>query len=290
MLNAAPERFCSLFSRFQPIFLISRSISHVHTHPFFVAHNDELVDSFDAFFQRCFTLQQARQLHSQLVLTTAHRLPFLAARLIAVYARFGFLSDARKVFDAIPVEGLHHLLLWNSIIRANVSHGYHEHALELYVEMRRIFKRMELEGLRPNSVTWTSLLSSHARCRLYDETLDLFKVMRTRRIEISAEALAVVLSVCADMAEVDCGKEIHGYVVKGGYEDYLFVKNALIGTYGNLVHLGLDEVYAILEELALHMANENYKLDSCFSQEFVYDQSEFLLQTESQEARYYIMP
>ncbi|XP_027343506.1 putative pentatricopeptide repeat-containing protein At1g17630 [Abrus precatorius] len=341
MLNAASERFLSLFSRFQPFFLLSssnsnltRSISHVHTsptHSFFATHN-ELLDSFDALLQRCFTLQQARQLHSQLVLTTAHRSPFLAARLIAVYSRFGFVSYARKVFDAIPVDGLQHYLLWNSIIRAHVSHGYFEYALQLYVEMRklgflpdgftlplitracsylrsfslcrivhchalqmgfrnhlhvvnellgmygkfgrmgdacqlfdgmvvrslvswntmvsgyafnhdsfgasRIFKRMEFEGLQPNSVTWTSLLSSHARCGFCDETLELFKVMRTRGIEISAEALAVVLSVCADMARVDWGKEIHGYVIKGGHEDYLFVRNALIGAYGKHEHMG----------------------------------------------------
>ncbi|KAL2332276.1 hypothetical protein Fmac_019857 [Flemingia macrophylla] len=320
MLNG----FRFLPSPFQPIFLITRSISHVH--------DDRFLDSFDAFFQRCFTFQQARQLHSQLVLTTAHRVPFLAARLIAIYARFGFLSDARKVFDAIPTEGLHHLLLWNSIIRANVSHGYHEDALELYAEMRklgflpdgfslplviracsslggvdlcrivhchalqmgfrdhlhvvnelvgmygklgrmedarqlfdgmfvrsvvswntmvsayafncdslgasRVFKQMESKGLQPNSVTWTSLLSSHARCGLYDETLEFFKRMKTRGVETSAEAVAVVLSVCADMAEVEWGKEIHGFVVKGGYEDYLFVKNALIGAYGKHQPMG----------------------------------------------------
>ncbi|KAK7325115.1 hypothetical protein VNO77_29202 [Canavalia gladiata] len=325
MLNAAsPERLLSLSSRFQPIFLIfSRSFCHVH---------NDLVDSLDALLQRCFTLQQVRQLHSQLVVTTAHRSPFLAARLIAIYSRFGFVSDAQKVFDAVPIEGLQHILSWNSIIRANVSHGYYEYALQLYVEMlklgflpdgftlpliirassclatstlcrilhshalqlgfrnhlhvvnellgmygklgrmgdacqlfdgmvvrslvswntmvsgyafnhdalgaSRIFKRMELEGLQPNSVTWTSLLSSHARGGLYDETLELFKVMRTRRIEISAEALAVVLSVCADMTQVDWGREIHGCVIKGGYEDYLFVRNALIGTYGKHQQLG----------------------------------------------------
>ena len=235
------------------------------------------------------------------------------------------------MFHLVPFEGLQHLLLWNSIIRANVSHGCYEYGVQLYVQMRklgfwpdgftlplviracsyvggyglckvvhchalqmgfrnhlhvvnelvgmygklgrmddachlfdgmlvrslvswntmvsgyalncdslgasRIFKRMELEGLWPNSVTWTSLLSSHARCGLYDETLELFKLMRTKGVEISAESLAVVLSVCADMAQVDRGSEIHGYVVKGGYEDYLFVKNALIGTYGKHEHL-----------------------------------------------------
>lgn len=259
------------------------------------------------------------------------------------------------MFDAIPIEGLHHLLLWNSIIRANVSHAYHEHALQLYVEMRKlgflpdgftlpliiracsnlggadlcrvvhchalqmgfrnhlhivnelvgmygklgrmkdarqlfdgmfvrsvvswntmvsgyafncdslgasgVFKRMELEGLQPNSVTWTSLLSSHARCGLYDETLETFKRMRKRRVEISAEAVAVVLSVCADMAEVDWGKEIHGFVVKGGYEDYLFVKNALIGTYGKHRHLG-DAHKVFLEIKNKNMVSWNALISS----------------------------
>ncbi|KAJ1403611.1 TMEM70 family [Sesbania bispinosa] len=398
MLNAASKRLFSLSSHFQPIFLISSANPRL-AQSISLSCNDEFLDSFDALLQRCLALHQVRQLHSQLVLTAAHHSAFLAARLITVYARFGFVSDARKVFDAIPVEGLQHLL-WNSIIRANVSHGYYDYAVELYIEMRklgflpdgftlpliiracsylgssslcrivhchalqmgfrnhlhvvnelvgmygklgrmedacqlfegmvvrslvtwntmvsgysfnrdslgasRIFKRMELEGLQPNSVTWTSLLSSHSRCGLYDETLELFKLMRTRGIEISAEALAVVLSICADMAEVNWGIEIHGYVIKGGYEDYLFVKNALIGTYGkhehlrdahkvffdikkknlvswnalisayaesglceeayavfsqleksdagNVIYLGLDEVYVILDELALQMA------------------------------------
>jgi len=56
---------------------------------------------------------------------------------------------------------------------------------------------------------------------------------RTRTIDISAEALVVMLSVCA----TDWGKEIHE-LVKGGYEDYFFVKNALIGTYGKHQNLG----------------------------------------------------
>ncbi|CAL5210650.1 unnamed protein product [Lathyrus oleraceus] len=306
-------------------------------------YNNHLLDFFDSLLlQRCFTLQQARQIHTQLILTTAHHSSFLSARLIATYARFGSIFEARKVFKTTPVESLHNILLWNSIIRANVSHGYYEYAVQLYVQMRkfgflpdgftlpliikscsclgvlslckivhchvlqlgfrshvhvvnelvgmygkvrrmedacqvfdgmvvrsvlswntlvssyafnldsvgasRIFKRMVLEGLKPNYVTWTSLLSSHARCGLYDETMELFKLMRTKGIEISAEAIAVVLSVCADMEGVQRGKEIHGYVIKGGYEDYLFVKNALIGTYGKK-HEHLGDAHKIFSDI-----------------------------------------
>ncbi|XP_045820956.1 putative pentatricopeptide repeat-containing protein At1g17630 [Trifolium pratense] len=308
------------------------SVTHAKLTP--SIFNNHLLDFFDyLLLQRCFTLQQTHQIHTQLILTTAHHSSFLSARLIATYAGFGSISTAWKVFATTPVESLQNILLWNSIIRANVSHGYYQYAFQLYVKMRkfgflpdgftlpliikscscigvvslckivhchvlqlgfrnhlhvvnelvgmygkvrrmedacnvfdgmvvrsvlswntmvssyafnfdsvgafRIFKQMELEGLKPNYVTWTSLLSSHARCGLYDETTEFFKLMRTKGIEVSAEAVAVVLSVCADMDRVQWGKEIHGYVIKGGYEDYLFVKNALIGTYGKKrEHLG----------------------------------------------------
>lgn len=148
--------------------------------------------------------------------------------LVGMYGKLGRMEDACHLFDEMLVRSL---VSWNTMVS---GYAFNRDSLGA----SRIFKRMELEGLQPNSVTWTSLLSSHARCGLRDETIELFKVMRARRIEISAEALAVVLSVCADMAEVDRGKEIHGYVVKGGYEDYLFVKNALIGTYGKHQHVG----------------------------------------------------
>ncbi|KAL1369734.1 hypothetical protein HN51_000103 [Arachis hypogaea] len=330
MLNAVSDCFFSRSSRFHRILLFKPLISFHHFHTC-VTHHYELLGYFDSLIQQSLTLQQARQIHSQIFVTDAHRSPFLASRLISLYSRFGLVSDARKVFSLVPFDELQNLLLWNSIIRANVTYGYYEFAVQLYVAMRklgflpdgftlplviracsnvgatgfcnivhchvlqmgfwnhlhvvnellsmygklgkmeyachlfdrmlvrslvswntmvsgyalscdpvgasRIFKRMELEGLQPNSVTWTSLLSSHARCGFYDKTLKLFKLMRTRGVEISAEGLAVVLSVCADMVDVDRGSEIHGYVVKGGYEDYLFVKNALIGGYGKHEHL-----------------------------------------------------
>jgi pentatricopeptide repeat protein len=274
-----------------------------------------------------------------------YRSAFLAARLVSVYARFGLVIHARKVFDEIPFEGLSNMLLWNSILRASVSNGYYEEGLKLYDKMRKLgvwadgftlplvikacavmgglnlcknvhshvlqmgfqnhlhvvnelvgmygklgrmedarrlfdrmavrsyiswntmvsgyafnydcdgafemFRKMELEGLEPNPVTWTSLLSSHARCGQNEETVELFGVMRMRGIGATAEVLAVVLSVCADMVAVGRGKVIHGYVIKGGFENYLFVKNALIYMYGKCG----DVKYA--QNLFLEMETKN---------------------------------
>ncbi|GMY34591.1 putative pentatricopeptide repeat-containing protein At1g17630, partial [Fagus crenata] len=299
MLHAYSQRFISISSLFHKSYLLfplnlSRSISiHTHkthttkSHQTFVTH-DELREFFDHILQQCNTVQQCKHVHTQVVVTGMYRSAFLAAQLVSVYARFGLVIHARKVFDEIPFEGLSNMLLWNSILRASVSNGYYEEGLKLYDKMRKLgvwadgftlplvikacavmgglnlCKNVHSHVLQmgfqnhlhvvnelPNPVTWTSLLSSHARCGQNEETVELFGVMRMRGIGATAEVLAVVLSVCADMVAVGRGKVIHGYVIKGGFENYLFVKNALIYMYGKCG----DVKYA--QNLFLEMETKN---------------------------------
>ncbi|GFY97162.1 pentatricopeptide repeat (PPR-like) superfamily protein [Actinidia rufa] len=204
------------------------------------AHN-ELLDFFDQFLRRCATNQQCQQLHAQILLTGSYHSAFLTARLVSSYCRFGFLDDARKAFETAPIECFSNLLLWNSILRANLTSGAYAEAIRIYIRMRKLgvgadgftfplviracalfgdsrlcyalnydsygafemFFKMGLEGLEPNAVTWTSLFSSHARCGLYLETLQFYGEMRTKGIDATAEALAVVVSVCADLGALD---------------------------------------------------------------------------------------
>uniref|UniRef100_A0A0D9UXX5 Uncharacterized protein n=1 Tax=Leersia perrieri TaxID=77586 RepID=A0A0D9UXX5_9ORYZ len=83
---------------------------------------------------------------------------------------------------------------------------------------------------RPDAVTWTALLSAHARCGIHTDVLDLFGEMRRSGCEGSAESMAVALSACPYVGELALakGKAIHGCgVVKGVIHGYLFVTNSL---------------------------------------------------------------
>ncbi|KAJ0008041.1 hypothetical protein Pint_28948 [Pistacia integerrima] len=312
-----------------------------------IPHQNDLLDFFDHLLQQCTKIHLLKQVHAQVIVNGSSNSAFLAARVTSVYARFGLLSDAQNVFKTTPVHCLSSSLLWNSILRVNVSNGCYENALQLYVEMRQrgvlgdgftfpliiracklmgsysfgrivhnhvllmgfqdnvhvvneligmyakmgridysckmfdkmrvrnhvswnsmvsgfalnydcdgaldMFQRMEFEGLEPNLVTWTSLLSSHARCGRLEDTIGLFDRMRMRGIGVSAEALAVVLSACADLVAFKKGMVIHGCVLKGGFENYLFVKNALICVYGKHG----DETGLCDEALAIFLKLEN---------------------------------
>ncbi|XP_015579821.2 putative pentatricopeptide repeat-containing protein At1g17630 [Ricinus communis] len=290
------------------------------------SNNNALLDFFSHLLQQCTTIQHCQQIHTHVTVTSSFSSAFLAARLISVYARFGYLCDAQKVFDTTPFECRSNFILWNSILRANVSHECYENTIKLYVRMRKIgtlgdgftfplviracaymgsfilgktihghvlemgfqshlhvgneligmyaklgrmrdarhlfdrmsvrsyiswntmvsayafnydcngaleiFQRMESEGMEPNLVTWTSLISSYARSGWHEEAMELFGLMRMKGVEVSGEALAVVISICADLGAFVRAKIIHEYAVKGGFEEYSFVKSALICVYG----------------------------------------------------------
>ncbi|KAJ9670974.1 hypothetical protein PVL29_027112 [Vitis rotundifolia] len=51
---------------------------------------------------------------------------------------YGLVSDAQRVFEASPIECFSNILLWNSIVRANVAYGYCEEALEIYCRMQKL--------------------------------------------------------------------------------------------------------------------------------------------------------
>ena len=123
MLNGASKRLDSSVSfifhrkfRTQPskplrsVFLSCQQIRNAPPNQLSVTNYE--IEFFNIVVERCLSIQQCRQVHAQLLVTNAHQSAFLAARLITVYARFGFVLDAQKVFDAIPINGLENLLLF----------------------------------------------------------------------------------------------------------------------------------------------------------------------------------
>ncbi|KAG0536071.1 hypothetical protein BDA96_03G033000 [Sorghum bicolor] len=154
--------------------------------------------------------------------------PDVAGQVLAAYARLGRAAEARRVFDALPVR--RSTLSWNTLISA-CSVGCDPDAAWA------AFARMVVAGTRPDAVTWTTLLSAHARCGRHPEALRLFGDMHRSGCEGNAEAVAVALSACpyAGGPALAKGRSIHAYAfVKGVVHAYLFVTNSLVCMYGKL--------------------------------------------------------
>ena len=102
----------------------------------------------------------------------------IANALISMYRRCGSLSEAQQVFKGMQARDV---ISWNSIIAAHAQHGSCETSFKLFLEM-------QTEGLKPDDITITSVLSA---CK-NPEALDLGKQIH-RNITDSRSQLDVHL-------------------------------------------------------------------------------------------------
>jgi pentatricopeptide repeat protein len=93
----------------------------------------------------------------------------VATSLIDIYSKCGSLESAHKIFNTIPVD-VQDIFVWSIIIAGYGMHGHGETAVLL-------FKQMVQSGVKPNDVTFTSVLQSCSHAGLVDDGLYLFKFM-----------------------------------------------------------------------------------------------------------------
>ncbi|PIN25005.1 hypothetical protein CDL12_02267 [Handroanthus impetiginosus] len=144
----------------------------------------------------------------------------IASSLIGVYAKCGLFESAVKLFDEMPERDL---ACWNNVISCYYQSGQCEKALEY-------FERMKSTGLRPDSVSFTTAISSCAR---------LLDLERGRRIheEVLRSGLVMDSYVSATLVDMygKCGcLETAKEVFESIKNKSLVSWNAMIGGYSQI--------------------------------------------------------
>ncbi|KAF8404507.1 hypothetical protein HHK36_009392 [Tetracentron sinense] len=91
----------------------------------------------------------------------------LGTSLVDMYAKCGSLVDALEVFQGM---GNKDVMAWSTMIRGYAIHGYGEKALEVFAHMKRAH-------VRPNCVTFTSVLCACSHSGLVEEGCRIFNTM-----------------------------------------------------------------------------------------------------------------
>ncbi|KAL4196926.1 hypothetical protein AMTRI_Chr04g248740 [Amborella trichopoda] len=184
----------------------------------------------------------------------------VANALIEMYAKCGELSVARQVFDEM---GERDLISWNSMLAGYVNNGQLDLGLEVFNDMRskgldgdlvtwntmiagyskvalceealKMFNclRTSLE-LKPNHISWTSLILGFSRGGRYREGLMHFREMMGASVAPDADILSCVLSCCRHIGALGSGQEIHAYGLKriDAFKFYDSAGGALMTIYG----------------------------------------------------------
>ncbi|KAG6392140.1 hypothetical protein SASPL_146351 [Salvia splendens] len=109
----------------------------------------------------------------------------------------------------------------------------------------RVFERT----LERDSVCWNSIIMNCCQNGKPEMALDIFREMGLEEgARYDCVSISAALSACASLSSLRHGKELHGFMVRGGFELDLFASSALIDMYAKCGNLGLAQrVFDVME-------------------------------------------
>ncbi|KAJ7523112.1 hypothetical protein O6H91_18G038200 [Diphasiastrum complanatum] len=95
-------------------------------------------------------LETGRMIHNAVVDRGHSEQVVIGNALVNMYGKCGSVQDAKDVFDRMPARNV---VSWSAMIAASAQNGHAREALDLFDQMLR-------EGLKPNHVTFLSILTA----------------------------------------------------------------------------------------------------------------------------------
>ncbi|KAJ4977574.1 hypothetical protein NE237_008354 [Protea cynaroides] len=184
--------------------------------------------------------------------------PFVKRSLLDMFIKCGKMDFARRLFKDIELKDV---VMWNIMVSGYATKGDFRQAL-------KCIKDMEIEGVKPNQVTWNSIIAAYSQNGLFEEASDwffklqssdnftpnvvswtalisgnvqngcssralqIFKQMVIEGVEPNSITIASVVSACTNLSLSQHGKEIHAYCIKTeGLDLDVLVSNSLVDFY-----------------------------------------------------------
>ncbi|KAK6115786.1 hypothetical protein DH2020_008055 [Rehmannia glutinosa] len=160
------------------------------------------------------SLSLGRQLHANALKYQNQHDVATGNALIDMYSKSGVIEDAKRVFDEMEEKNV---ISWTSLIAGYGKHGYGQEAVALYLSMQD-------EGLKPNDVTFLSLLFACSHNGLTREGWECFRNMVSKhdispraehytclvdllaRRDVDASVLGAILGACSTYGDMNLGE------------------------------------------------------------------------------------
>ncbi|KAK8642396.1 hypothetical protein V6N13_011740 [Hibiscus sabdariffa] len=204
----------------------------------------------------CGDARTGRLLHSLVIRLGMVGLTRVSNSVLAVYAKCGKLSSARRFFDCTNGRDR---VTWNSMLLAYCQKGDSDETYRLFNGMwgegiepcivswnilinsynqlgqcdvaLGLMKEMESSRVSPDVFTWTSVISGLAQNGRRWHALFLFKEMLLAGIKPNGVTITSAVSACASLKVLKMGLEIHSTALRMGITENVLVGNSLIDMY-----------------------------------------------------------
>lgn len=148
---------------------------------------------------------------------------FTLSAVIKACSELGFLRLGKCFHGVIIVCGF------------DSNHVISSALIDMYGRNNESMDALQLfdELLAPDTICWTSVISSFTRNGLYEEALGFFYLMRKKHGFLSdGYTFGTVLTACGNLGRLKQGKEAHSAVITSGLCGNIFVDSSLVDMYG----------------------------------------------------------
>ncbi|KAI8556988.1 hypothetical protein RHMOL_Rhmol05G0298900 [Rhododendron molle] len=145
----------------------------------------------------------------------------IVSSLIDMYGKCGCSSQMSQVFDEMEALDVG---ACSALVSGLSRNGLVEEAL-------MVFRQFKDEGVDLNVVSWTSVIAACSQNGKDMEALDLFREMQIAGVKPNSITIPCLLPACGNTATLIHGKAAHGFSIRSGISDDVYVGSALIDMY-----------------------------------------------------------
>lgn len=162
-------------------------------------------------------LRQGKEIHVYFIRRCISEDIVFSTALVLMYAKCGGLEASNLIFSMMSEKDT---VAWNTIIIANSMHGRGEEALLL-------FRKMVDSGVKPNSVTFTGVISGCSHSQMVDEGVSVFDSMsKNYEVEPDSEHYSCIADVLGRAGRL---AEAYKFIQKMPVEPTASAWGALLG-------------------------------------------------------------
>eukprot|EP01018_Ginkgo_biloba_P013110 Gb_10113 [translate_table: standard] len=178
-------------------------------------------------------LEYGKQLHAYIIKTELESSVSVENALVSLYAKCGFIEDARLMFDKMPERDV---ISWNAMVTGYANRGSLQDAQQLFVQMPE-----------RNVLSWTSMIAGYAQHGHGELASKLFCQMKHGAMKPDHFTFASVLSACASLAVLEHGRQVHAQLIQIGFDSYVSVGNALVTMYARCGVI--EDAYEVFDKM-----------------------------------------
>ncbi|XP_050215921.1 putative pentatricopeptide repeat-containing protein At3g23330 [Mercurialis annua] len=105
--------------------------------------------------------------------------------------------------------------------------------IDMYAKCTRVEDSLRVFSLLParDAISWNSIIAGCMQNSLFDEGFRFFRQMLKANIRPRPVSFSSILPACANLTTLNLGKQLHAYILRGGFDNNVFIASSLLDMY-----------------------------------------------------------